>query len=136
MAQNTVRKGLAERKTLSSRTRLWKTELQRLADHTGPQVTVCPFPPGTSKWNTVEHRLLSFISESWRGEPLISYEVIINLIASTTTRTGLQVHARLDEGVPPDKLTVTDEQLAAVNLHRHTFHPAWKYRITYLSDAP
>jgi hypothetical protein len=111
------------------RTRLWKTELQRLANHTGLQLNVCHFPPGTSKWNKIEHRLFSFISKNWRGQPLISYEVIISLIASTTTRTGLQVYARLDENAYPDKIQVTDEQLAAVNLRRHTFHPEWNYTI-------
>ena len=114
----------------SSRTRLWKTELQRLADHTGLQITVCHFPPGTSKWNKIEHRLFSFISKNWRGQSLVSYEVIINLIAATKTRTGLQVYARLDETEYPDKIQVTDEQLAAVNLHRHTFHPEWNYTVT------
>ena len=113
----------------SNRTRLWKTELQGLADHTGLAISVCHFPPGTSKWNKVEHRLFSFISKNWRGQPLSSYEVIINLIASTKTRTGLQVYARLDENAYPDKIEVSDEQIAAVNLHRETFHPEWNYTI-------
>ena len=112
-----------------NRTRLWKTELQRLADRTGLQISVCHFPPGTSKWNKVEHRLFSYISKNWRGRPLISYQVIINLIAATTTRTGREVYARLD----PDqyaKVEVGDEQLAAVNINRHPFHPEWNYTIT------
>jgi len=112
-----------------NRTRLWKTELQRLADHTGLQIRVCHFPPGTSKWNKIEHRLFSFISKNWRGQPLASYEVIINLIAATTTSTGLQVYARLDQTDYPDKIHVTDDQLAAVNLDHHTFHPEWNYTI-------
>ncbi len=113
----------------SNRTRLWKTELQGLADHTGLQITVCHFPPGTSKWNKIEHRLFSFITHNWRGQPLVSYEVIINLIAATTTAAGLEVHARLDEHHYPDKIHVTNDQLAAVNLHGHKFHPEWNYTI-------
>jgi hypothetical protein len=112
-----------------NRTRLWKTELQRLADLTGLQITVCHFPPGTSKWNKIEHRLFSFISKNWRGQPLVSYEVIVNLIAATTTKTGLEVFARLDENEYPDKIAVTDEQLAAVNITRHEFRPEWNYTI-------
>jgi hypothetical protein len=112
-----------------NRTRLWKTELQRLADHTGLQITVCHFPPGTSKWNKIEHRLFSFISRNWRGQPLISYQVIINLIAATTTSTGLEVYARLDENEYP-KIEVTDAELAAVNLTRDAFHGEWNYSIS------
>ena len=111
-----------------NRTRLWKTELQKLSDHTGLQITVCHFPPGTSKWNKIEHRLFSFISRNWRGQPLISYEVIINLIAATTTSTGLEVYARLDQNEYP-KVEVTDAQLAAVNLTRDAFHGEWNYSI-------
>ena len=113
----------------SNRVRLWKTELQRLADTTGLQIEVCHFPPGTSKWNKIEHRLFSFISKNWRGQPLISYEVIISLIAATTTTTGLQLYARLDESDYPDKIQVTDQQIAAVNLHPDAFHPEWNYTI-------
>jgi len=112
-----------------NRTRLWKTELQKLSDHTGLQITVCHFPPGTSKWNKIEHRLFSFISRNWRGQPLISYEVIINLIAATTTSTGLEIYARLDENEYP-KIDVTDAELAAVNLTRDTFHGEWNYSIS------
>ena len=111
-----------------NRTRLWKTELQKLSDDTGLQIVVCHFPPGTSKWNKVEHRLFSFISRNWRGQPLISYEVIINLIAATTTSTGLEVYARLDQNEYP-KLEVTDAELAAVNLTRDAFHGEWNYSI-------
>ncbi len=113
-----------------NRLRLWKAELQRLADHTGLTIQVCHFPPGTSKWNKIEHRLFSFISQNWRGKPLISHEVIINLIAATSTRTGLKVYARLDERDYPKKIVVTDEQLAAVNLKGHDFHPEWNYTIS------
>jgi len=112
-----------------NRTRLWKTELQKLADATGLQIQVCHFPPGTSKWNKIEHRLFSFISINWRGKPLTSHQTVIDLIAATSTRTGLKVYARLDEGAYPDKIQVSDEQLAAVNVHRHAFHPEWNYTI-------
>jgi len=112
-----------------NRTRLWKTELQRLADQTGLVITVCHFPPGTSKWNKVEHRLFSFISKNWRGRALASYEVIINSIAATTTSTGLEVFARLDDNEYP-KTEVTDAQLAAVNIARDPFHPEWNYTIS------
>ncbi|HET6550696.1 MAG TPA: ISAzo13 family transposase [Solirubrobacter sp.] len=112
-----------------NRTRLWKTELQRLADTTGLQITVCHFPPGTSKWNKIEHRLFSHISINWRGKPLTSHRAVIDLIAATTTRTGLKVYARLDDGTYPDKIKITDAQLAAVQLEGHAFHPEWNYTI-------
>jgi hypothetical protein len=112
-----------------NRTRLWKTELQGLADETGLAIQVCHFPPGTSKWNKVEHRLWSFVSHNWRAKPLISYEVIVSLIAATTTRTGLKVYARLDERDYPTKIQVSDAELAAVNLHGDQFHPEWNYTI-------
>jgi transposase len=113
-----------------NRLRLWKTELQRLADSTGLTIQVCHFPPGTSKWNKIEHRLFSFISQNWRGKPLISHEVIINLIAATSTRTGLKVYARLDQRGYPKNLVVSDKQLAAVNLTGEQFHPEWNYTIS------
>jgi transposase len=112
-----------------NRTRLWKTELQRLADHTGLEIQVCHFPPGTSKWNKIEHRLFSFVTRNWRGKPLVSLEVIIGLIAATTTSTGLEVYARLDDRSYPDKIKVSDAQLAAVQLQGHQFHPDWNYTI-------
>jgi transposase len=112
-----------------NRTRLWKTELQRLADDTGVAIQVCHFPPATSKWNRIEHRLFSFITQNWRGKPLQSLEVIINLIAATTTRTGLTVYARLDQRSYPDKIRVTDAELAAVQLQGDAFHPEWNYTI-------
>ncbi len=106
-----------------NRIRLWKTELQKLADDTGLEIRVCHFPPGTSKWNKIEHRLFCHISQNWRGRPLISYQVIINSIAATTTSAGLKVYARLDERDYPKKVEVTDAQLAAVNLTADPFHP-------------
>jgi hypothetical protein len=112
-----------------NRTRLWKTELQRLADQTGLELTVCHFPPGTSKWNKIEHRLFSFISQHWRGKPLVSHELIINLIGASTTRTGLEVFARLDERSYPKHVHVSNAELAAVNLKGHDFHPEWNYTI-------
>ena len=114
----------------SNRTKLWKVQSQRLADSTGLQIIVCHFPPGTSKWNKIEHRLFSFMSLNWRGKPLESHEVIINLIAATTTSTGLTVYAQLDKRPYPTRIEVTDEQLAAVNIARYTFHGEWNYSIT------
>jgi hypothetical protein len=113
----------------SNRTKLWKVECQRLADTTGLEIVVCHFPPGTSKWNKIEHRLFSFMSLNWRGRPLQTHEVIINLIASTTTSTGLKVYAQLDQRSYPTHITVTNEQLAAVNITRHPFHGDWNYTI-------
>jgi len=112
-----------------NRTRLWKTELQRLADDTGLAIDVCHLPPGTSKWNKIEHRLFSFIAQNWRGRPLVSHAVIIELIAATTTSSGLKVYARLDDNDYPKAIKVTDDQLAAVNLAPHSWHPEWNYRI-------
>ena len=111
------------------RLRLWKVELQHFADLTGLSVTVCHLPPGTSKWNTIEHRLFAHISTNWRGRPLVSHEVVVNLIGATTTQTGLRVRAELDQGVYPTKLKVSDEQLAAVRLTPHPFHGEWNYTI-------
>ena len=113
-----------------SRVRLWKVELQRLADETGLEITVCHLPPGTSKWNKIEHKLFSFISTNWRGRPLISHAVIVQLIAATTTRTGLSVQCRLDTNAYPKGIIVTNDQMAALNIHRHDFHPEWNYTIT------
>jgi Rhodopirellula transposase DDE domain len=112
-----------------NRTRLWKVELQKLADETELEIAVCHFPPGTSKWNRIEHRLFSFITMNWRGKPLVSLETIINLIGATTNRNGLEVYARLDPGSYPDKIKVTDAELKAVNLHGNKFHPEWNYTI-------
>jgi transposase len=112
-----------------NRTKLWKVELQKLADEIGLQLAVCHFPPGTSKWNRIEHRLFSFITMNWRGKPLTSLETIINLIGATTTSNGLEVYARLDEGTYPDKVRVQDADLEAVNIHGDDFHPEWNYTI-------
>ncbi len=111
------------------RLRLWKTELQKLADSTGLSIRVCHFPPGTSKWNKVEHRLFSFISSNWRGEPLRDYETVVRLIAGTTTAKGLKVTCRLDRRKYPTGLKVTNEQMAAVNLKPDKFHAEWNYVI-------
>ena len=112
-----------------NRTRLWKTELQRFADETGLAVSVCHFPPGTSKWNKIEHRLFSFISINWRAKPLTSRQTVVELIAATTTRTGLEVFARLDERTYPKGIKVSDGELAAVKLEGNPFHPEWNYTI-------
>jgi Rhodopirellula transposase DDE domain len=112
-----------------NRTRLWKVELQKLADETGLELAVCHLPPGTSKWNRIEHRLFSFITMNWRGKPLVSLETIINLIGATSTSNGLEVYARLDQGTYPDKIKVKDTEINAVNLHGDEFHPEWNYSI-------
>ncbi len=113
----------------SYRIRLWKTELQALADDTGLAIRVLHYPPGTSKWNQIEHRLFSFISINWRAKPLISRQVVIDLIASTTTNMGLKVYARLDENSYPTKIKISDDEIAAVNLIGDSFHPEWNYTI-------
>jgi transposase len=110
-------------------TRLWRYELQRLADTIGLRIRVCHFPPGTSKWNKIEHRMFSFVSLNWRGKPLESLEVIINLIGATKTSTGLKLYARLDDRTYERGLEVSDEQLATVNITRHAFHGDWNYTI-------
>ena len=112
-----------------SRLRLWKLELQNLADETGLAITVTHFPPGTSKWNKIEHRLFSFISKNWRGQPLISLKVIVSLIAATTTKKGLKVHAEIDDRQYPQGLKIADQEMAQINLHRDTFHGEWNYEI-------
>ncbi len=112
-----------------NRLRLWKTELQQFANQTGLEIQVCHFPPGTSKWNKIEHRLFSFIARNWRGEPLISREVVIALIGATTSTTGLKVYARLDENVYERGIKISDTALAAVNLHPDDFHGEWNYVI-------
>lgn len=112
-----------------SRVRLWKLELQKLADETGLEISVCHFPPGTSKWNKIEHRLFSFITKNWRGKPLVSHEVIVNLIAATTTRTGLRVQSQLDTGKYPKGIKVGKQEFAAIQLRTDTFHGEWNYTI-------
>jgi transposase len=112
-----------------SRVRLWKLELQKLADETGLRIAVCHFPPGTSKWNKIEHRLFSFISQNWRGKPLISLEVIVSLIAATTTTTGLRVHSEIDSRTYPQGIKVSEKEMALVNLRPDKFHGDWNYQI-------
>jgi len=111
------------------RTRAWKLGLQHLADELGLEVTVCHFPPGTSKWNKIEHRLFCHITQNWRGRPLVSHEVVVNLIANTTTKKGLRVQAVLDTGRYPTGVKVTDAQMATVNLSPAEFHGEWNYTI-------
>jgi hypothetical protein len=111
------------------RLRLWKWELQKLADATGLSLQVCHFPPGTSKWNKVEHRLFSFIASTWRGEPLRDYETVVRLIAGTTTAKGLTVTCRLDRRNYPAGRKVSDEQMAEVHLTPQAFHGEWNYVI-------
>jgi hypothetical protein len=114
----------------SYRSRLWKVELGKLAADTGLQVMVCHFPPGTSKWNRIEHRLFAHISMNWRGRPLTSHEAIVDLIGATTTRTGLKVRAELDRGSYPTGVKVPDKDLAAVPLQPHDWHGDWNYTVT------
>ncbi len=109
--------------------RLWKRELQRLADDIGLEIAVRHLPPGTSKWNKIEHRLFSAISQNWRGRPLVSHEVIVNLIAGTTTRTGLVVRSELDTGSYPKGVTVSDAEMETLNLRREAFHGDWNYSL-------
>ncbi|MEU2826768.1 ISAzo13 family transposase [Streptomyces bacillaris] len=111
------------------RTRAWKTELAALATETGLDITVCHMPPGTSKWNKIEHRLFSRISMNWRGWPLTSHDVVVNSIAATTTRTGLTVHAELDPGTYDTGIKVTDSDIDALPMHRHRFHGDWNYTL-------
>ncbi len=111
------------------RLRLWKLELQKLADETGLEMAVCHFPPGTSKWNKIEHRLFSAITQNWRGKPLVSHEVVVNLIGATTTRTGLRVRSALDTRTYPAGRTVSDGEIETLNLHRDPFHGEWNYAL-------
>ena len=111
------------------RLRLWKLELQQLADETGLEMAVCHFPPGTSKWNKIEHRLFSAISQNWRGKPLASHEVVVNLIGATTTRTGLRVQSQLDTNQYPAGRKVSDDELEAIYLRRDSFHGEWNYSL-------
>jgi hypothetical protein len=112
-----------------ARLRLWKWELQQLANRTGLTITVCHFPPGTSKWNKIEHRLFSHIAMNWRGTPLVDLATIVSLIGSTRSRSGLHVRAEVDRGHYPAGVTVTDAQMATVQLTRHRFHGDWNYTI-------
>ncbi len=111
------------------RVRLWKVELQKLANEIGVDIAVCHFPPGTSKWNKIEHRLFSHISINWRGKPLISHEVVVSLISATTTEKGLRVIAELDKNKYPKGIKVSDDELANVRIDQHEFHGEWNYTI-------
>jgi len=112
-----------------SRVRLWKVALQQLADQTGLDISVCHFPPGTSKWNKIEHRMFSYISMNWRGKPLISHEVIVNLIATTTTRKGLKIAAEIDRNIYTKGIHVPEEELEKLHIERASFHGEWNYTI-------
>ncbi len=111
------------------RTRLWKLELQRLADEIGIPITVCHFPPGTSKWNKIEHRMFSFITINWRGKPLRTYQTVVNLIAATTTKTGLEVQCEVDPWAYEKGRKVSDEEMKTIKLRAHRFHGEWNYTI-------
>jgi hypothetical protein len=113
-----------------SRVRLWKRELQKLANELSLDIVVSHLPPGTSKWNKIEHRLFSFISQNWRAQPLVSYRVIVELISATTTKTGLTVRCELDTGLYPSGIVVSDAEIAALNIRRAEFHGEWNYTIS------
>ena len=112
-----------------TRNRLWKVCLQHLADETGLQIGVCHFPPGTSKWNKIEHRMFCHITQNWRGRPLTSRAVVVNLIGNTRTSTGLEIHSELDENEYPTGMKVTDEELGGVRMKKNRFHGEWNYTI-------
>lgn len=118
-----------------NRSRSWKLHLQQLANIIGAPITVCHYPPGTSKWNRIEHRLFSFISMNWRGQPLVSYEAVVNLIGSTRTRSGLQVRALLDAGTYETGQKVSTQQMEQLNLQGHSFHPDWNYTLSPQENA-
>lgn len=113
-----------------SRNRLWKYELQRFADETGLSVTVCHFPPGTSKWNKIEHRMFSFITKNWRGRPLTSHEIMVNLIANTTTKSGLKIQAALDSNEYFTGIKLTDREMKTLTMEKNDFHGEWNYTIS------
>ena len=119
-----------------SRVRLWKRELQKLANELGLDIVVSHLPPGTSKWNKLEHRLFSFISQNWRAKPLVSYRVIVELISATTTKTGLTVRCGLDTGQYPSGIVVSDAEMAAINIKRAEFHGEWNYTISPNTHPP
>ena len=114
----------------ASRSRLWKYHLQKLVDETKLQIVVCHYPPGTSKWNKIEHKMFSFISMNWRGKPLTSYEIIINLIKNTTTKKGLKISAKIDTAIYKTKEKISKEEYEQVNLHRHKINPQWNYTLS------
>jgi hypothetical protein len=113
-----------------SRVRLWRRELQKLADELDIEIEVHHFPPGTSKWNKIEHRLFSFITQNWRAKPLMSYQVIVDLISSTTTKTSLTVHCELDPNTYPKGVSASDDEMEKLNITRAEFHGEWNYTIS------
>ena len=115
----------------SRRSRLWKMELQKLADKIRMDIHVSHFPPGTSKWNKIEHKMFSFISINWRGRPLTTYNVIVNLISSTKTKTGLEIRAELDENNYTKGIKITDEEFQSIKIKKCGFHGEWNYIIKY-----
>jgi Rhodopirellula transposase DDE domain len=112
-----------------ARVRLWKIELQKFVDEIAVPVTVCHLPPGTSKWNRIEHRLFAFITKNWRGKPLVTLQAIVQLIGATSTKAGLEVRAELDTNAYPAGIKVTDAELAAIAIERHSFHGEWNYTL-------
>ena len=114
----------------SSRSRSWKLELQGLADESGLRVSVCHFPPATSKWNKIEHRMFSYITQNWRGRPLVSREVVVNLIGAVTTKGGLTIRSALDENSYATGKKVTDEQMKSLSIKRDSFHGEWNYTLS------
>jgi hypothetical protein len=112
-----------------SRVRLWKLEIQKLANEIGLNISISHFPPGTSKWNKIEHRLFSFITQNWRGKPLVSHEVIVNLIAATRTKEGLRVECGVDTNEYPKGIKVSDEEMAQLNIKQDSFHGDWNYTV-------
>ena len=110
--------------------RLWKIELQKLVDELAIPITVCHLPPGTSKWNRIEHRLFAFITKNWRGKPLVSHQAIVQLIGATTTQTGLEVRAELDRNIYPAGIKVSDAEMASLAIERHAFHGEWNYTLS------
>ena len=113
----------------ASKARLWKVELQKLADETGLNITVCHYPPGTSKWNKIEHRMFCQITQNWRGKPLTSRLAVVELIAATTTKTGLTVRCELDPNSYPKGIKISDAEIDAIEIERNAFHPEWNYTI-------
>jgi hypothetical protein len=119
-----------------SRVRLWKMQLQKFADATGLTLVVCHYPPGTSKWNKIEHRLFCHITQNWRGRPLTSRTAMVELIAATTTKTGLKVRCELDTKTYPKGIKVSDAEMATLNIKGDAFHPEWNYTISPRSPKP
>ena len=111
------------------RVRLWKVELQKFADETGMTINVCHFPPGTSKWNKIEHKMFSFISKNWRGKPLITRETVVNLIGNTKTKNGLKIKVKLDEKTYKKGRKVTNKELEDIHIEKSSFHGEWNYKI-------